>query len=115
MYEGRRDRSWRRRNLPNSRGLGLNSSHGRGDVADVLRPVCNGVTVQSTAMRRAFVSALFLSALCVPAFYGTAWAGPLQITPDANAAPPPEQSAVAGQPQQRSAQTQSNLGGGFIE
>jgi lipoprotein-anchoring transpeptidase ErfK/SrfK len=66
-------------------------------------------------MRRVFVSALVLSALCVPTFYGTAWAGPLQIAPDANAAPPPEQSAVAAQPQQRSAQTQSSLGGGFIE
>jgi hypothetical protein len=30
MYEDRRDRSWRVRNLPNSRGLGLNSSHGCG-------------------------------------------------------------------------------------
>ncbi len=67
-------------------------------------------------MRRAFVSALFLSALYVPTIYGTAWAGPLQITPDANA-PPPEQSGAAGQPQPppRYAQTQSNLGGGFIE
>jgi lipoprotein-anchoring transpeptidase ErfK/SrfK len=66
-------------------------------------------------MRRAFVSALVLSALSAPACYGTAWAGPLQITPDANAGPPPEQTSVAAQPQQRSAQAQSNLGGGFIQ
>ena len=71
-------------------------------------------------MRRAFVSALVLSALSVPAGYGTAWAGPLQINPDAYAAPPPDQDGAAAQPQpppqpqQRSAQTQSNLGGGFI-
>jgi lipoprotein-anchoring transpeptidase ErfK/SrfK len=66
-------------------------------------------------MRRVFVSALVLSALYVPTSYGTVWAGPLQLTPDANAAPPPEQNGAAAQPQQRSAQTQSNLGGGFIE
>jgi lipoprotein-anchoring transpeptidase ErfK/SrfK len=73
-------------------------------------------------MRRAFVSALVLSALLVPAGYGAAWAGPLQINPDAYAAPPPDQDGAVAQPQQpqqqpqqRSAQTQSNLGGGFIE
>jgi lipoprotein-anchoring transpeptidase ErfK/SrfK len=71
-------------------------------------------------MRRAFVSALVLSALSVPVGYGAAWAGPLQINPDAYAAPPPDQNGAAEpqsqpQPQQRSAQTQSNLGGGFIE
>jgi lipoprotein-anchoring transpeptidase ErfK/SrfK len=67
-------------------------------------------------MRRVFVSALVLSALLVPACCGTVWAGPLQLTPDANAAPPPDQNGGAAQSQQqRSAQTQSNLGGGFIE
>jgi lipoprotein-anchoring transpeptidase ErfK/SrfK len=67
-------------------------------------------------MRRVFVSALVLSALSVPASYGTVWAGPLQLTPDANAALPPDQNGGAAQPQQqRSAQIQSNLGGGFIE
>jgi lipoprotein-anchoring transpeptidase ErfK/SrfK len=71
-------------------------------------------------MRRVFVSALVLSALSVPTSYGTAWAGPLQINPDAYAAPPPDQDGAAAQPQQspqpqqRSAQTQSTLGGGFI-
>jgi len=67
-------------------------------------------------MRRVFVSALVLSALSLPASYGTVWAGPLQLTLDANAAAPPDQNGGAAQPQQqRSAQTQSNLGGGFIE
>jgi len=70
-------------------------------------------------MRRAFVSALVLSALSVPVGCGAAWAGPLQINPDAYAAPPPpDQNGAAEpqpQPQQRSAQTQSTLGGGFIE
>src|ERR1700733_15516036 len=70
----------------------------------VLRPVCNSVTVQSTAMRRVFVSALVLSALSVPASHGTAWAGPLQLTLDQ--APPPDQDGAAmqqpaPQPQQR--------------
>ncbi len=67
-------------------------------------------------MRRVFVSALVLSALSVPTCYGTVWAGPLQITPDANAGPPPEQSGAAGR--SRSSvlpRPQSNLGGGFIE
>ena len=69
-------------------------------------------------MRRAFVSALVLSALSVPACYGTVWAGPLQLTLDH--APPLDQTGAAAQPQppqpqQRSAQTQSNLGGGFIQ
>jgi len=71
-------------------------------------------------MRRVFVSALVLSALSVPA--GTAWAGPLQLTLDY--APPPDQNGAAAlpqpppqppQPQQRVAQPQSSLGGGFIE
>src|SRR3984893_15083339 len=61
-----------------------------------LRPVCNGVTVQSTAMRRAFVSALFLSALSVPACSGTVWAGPLQLTLDH---PPPLDQSGAAEPQ----------------
>jgi lipoprotein-anchoring transpeptidase ErfK/SrfK len=69
-------------------------------------------------MRRVFVSALVLSALSVP---GTVWAGPLQLTLDH--APPPDQNDVAvqppqqpqPQPQQRYAQPQSSLGGGFIE
>ncbi len=67
-------------------------------------------------MRRVFVSALVLSALSVPACYGTAWAGPLQLTLDH--APPLDQNGAADpppQPQQRSAQPQSNMGGGFIE
>jgi lipoprotein-anchoring transpeptidase ErfK/SrfK len=69
-------------------------------------------------MRRVFVSALVLSALSVPTCYGTVWAGPLQLTLDH--APPLDQNGTAEpqpqpQPQQRSAQTQSNLGGGFIE
>jgi len=69
-------------------------------------------------MRRAFVSALVLSALSVPACYGTVWAGPLQLTLDY--APPPDQNGAAAQPpppqpQQRVAQPQSNLGGGFIQ
>jgi lipoprotein-anchoring transpeptidase ErfK/SrfK len=71
-------------------------------------------------MRRVFVSALVLSALSVPA--GTVWAGPLQLTLDY--APPPDQNGAAAQPQpppqspqpqQRVAQPQSSLGGGFIE
>jgi lipoprotein-anchoring transpeptidase ErfK/SrfK len=68
-------------------------------------------------MRRVFVSALVLSALSVPA--GTVWAGPLQLTLDY--APPPDQNGAAAQPQpppqpqQRVAQPQSNLGGGFIQ
>ena len=70
-------------------------------------------------MRRVFVSALVLSALSVPASYGTAWAGPLQLTLD-QASPPDQDGAAmqqqpAPQPQQRVAQPQSNLGGGFIE
>src|SRR5580693_7613874 len=72
------------------------------------------------AMRRALVSALVLSALSVPASYGTAWAGPLQLTLDH--APPLDQNGAAEpqpqpqpQPQQRIAQPQSNMGGGFIE
>jgi lipoprotein-anchoring transpeptidase ErfK/SrfK len=67
-------------------------------------------------MRRAFVSALFLSALSVPASYGTVWAGPLQLTLDH--APPLDQNGAAEpqpQPQQRVAQPQSNMGGGFIQ
>src|ERR1700723_3542620 len=80
-------------------------------------------------MRRVFVSALVLSALSVPASHGTAWAGPLQLTLDQ--APPPDQNGAAApppppdktgardprppQPQPRSAPTQSNLGGGFIQ
>ncbi len=67
-------------------------------------------------MRRVFVSALVLSALSVPASYGTAWAGPLQLTLDH--APPLDQNGAAEpqpQPQQRVAQPQSNMGGGFIE
>ena len=62
-------------------------------------------------MRRAFVSALLLSAISAPACYGTAWAGPLQLTLDH--APPLDQNGTAEpqpQPQQRSAQTQSDLG-----
>jgi len=68
-------------------------------------------------MRRVFVSALVLSALSVPA--GTVWAGPLQLTLDY--VPPPDQNGAAAQPQplpqpqQRVAQPQSSLGGGFIE
>ncbi|MGD0146969.1 MAG: L,D-transpeptidase [Xanthobacteraceae bacterium] len=66
------------------------------------------------------MSALVLSALSVPA--GTVWAGPLQLTLDY--APPPDQNGAAAQPQpppqppqlqQRVAQPQSSLGGGFIE
>jgi lipoprotein-anchoring transpeptidase ErfK/SrfK len=69
-------------------------------------------------MRRAFVSALVLSALSVPACYSAVWAGPLQLTLDY--APPPDQNGAAAQPpppqpQQRVAQPQSNLGGGFIQ
>jgi lipoprotein-anchoring transpeptidase ErfK/SrfK len=67
-------------------------------------------------MRRAFVSALFLSALSVPACSGTVWAGPLQLTLDHP--PPMDQTGAAElppQPQQRVAQPQSNLGGGFIQ
>ena len=67
-------------------------------------------------MRRVFMSALILSALSVPASYGTAWAGPLQLTLDH--APPLDQNGAAEpppQPQQRVAQPQSNLGGGFIQ
>ncbi|MGA8498814.1 MAG: L,D-transpeptidase family protein [Xanthobacteraceae bacterium] len=62
------------------------------------------------------MSALILSALSVPASYGTAWAGPLQLTLDH--APPLDQNGAAEpppQPQQRVAQPQSNLGGGFIQ
>jgi len=65
-------------------------------------------------MRRAFVSALVLSALSVPASHETVWAGPLQLTLDH--APPLDQTGVAEpQPQQRVAQPQSNLGGRFIQ
>ena len=67
-------------------------------------------------MRRAFVSALVLSALSVPACSGMVWAGPLQLTLDH--APPLDQNGAAEpqpQPQQRVAQPQSNLGGGFIQ
>ena len=69
-------------------------------------------------MRRALVSALVLSALSVPACYGTAWAGPLQLTLDHP--PPLEQNGAAmqqpqPQPPQGVAQPQSNLGGGFIQ
>ena len=67
-------------------------------------------------MRRAFVSALVLSALSVPASYEAASAGPLQLTLDHP--PPMDQSGPAApqpQPQQRVAQPQSNLGGGFIQ
>jgi len=67
-------------------------------------------------MRRVFVSALVLSALSVPACYETASAGPLQLTLDHP--PPLDQSGAAEpqpQPQQRVAQPQSNLGGGFIQ
>jgi lipoprotein-anchoring transpeptidase ErfK/SrfK len=48
--------------------------------------------------------------------HGTVWAGPLQLAPDSYA-PPAEQSGVAPQPppQPRYAETQSSLGGGFIE
>jgi lipoprotein-anchoring transpeptidase ErfK/SrfK len=72
-------------------------------------------------MRRAFVSALVLSALSVPACYEVASAGPLQINPDAYAAPPDQNGAAAQQqpqpqpPQRVAAQPQSNLGGGLIE
>jgi lipoprotein-anchoring transpeptidase ErfK/SrfK len=59
-------------------------------------------------MRRALMSALLTSALSVPA-----WAGPLQIAPDNDAAAPQDQGAAAQQPQRYAAQ--SNLGGGFIE
>jgi lipoprotein-anchoring transpeptidase ErfK/SrfK len=65
-------------------------------------------------MRRAFVSALVLSALSVPT--GTVWAGPLQLALDHP--PTLDQNGPAEpqpQPQQRVAQPQSNLGGGFIE
>ena len=67
-------------------------------------------------MRRVFVSALVLSALSVPMCHGTVWAGPLQLAPDSYA-PPAEQSGVAAgpPPQPRYAETQSSLGGGFIE
>jgi len=64
-------------------------------------------------MRRVFVSALVLGALSVSA--GTVWAGPLQLTLDH--APPLDQTGATEpqpQPQQRAAQPQSNLGGGFI-
>jgi lipoprotein-anchoring transpeptidase ErfK/SrfK len=65
-------------------------------------------------MRRAFVSALVLSALSVPASYEAASAGPLQLTLDHP--PPMDQSGAAEpQPQQRVAQPQPNLGGGFIQ
>jgi lipoprotein-anchoring transpeptidase ErfK/SrfK len=67
-------------------------------------------------MRRAFVSALVLSALSVPASYEAASAGPLQLTLDHP--PPMDQSGPVDpqpQPQQRVAQPQSNLGGGFIQ
>jgi lipoprotein-anchoring transpeptidase ErfK/SrfK len=65
-------------------------------------------------MRRAFVSALVLSALSVPACYEAASAGPLQLTLDHP--PPMDQSGAAEpQPPQRVAQPQSNLGGGFIQ
>jgi lipoprotein-anchoring transpeptidase ErfK/SrfK len=67
-------------------------------------------------MRRAFVSALVLSALSVSASYEAASAGPLQLTLDHP--PPMDQSGAAEpqpQPQQRVAQPQSNLGGGFIQ
>ena len=67
-------------------------------------------------MRRVFVSALVLSALSVPASYEAASAGPLQLTLDH--APPLDQTGAAEpqpQPQQRVAQPQSNLGGGFIQ
>jgi lipoprotein-anchoring transpeptidase ErfK/SrfK len=64
-------------------------------------------------MRRAFMSALVLGALSVPASY-EASAGPLQLTLDHP--PPLDQSGPAEpQPQQRVAQPQSNLGGGFIQ
>jgi lipoprotein-anchoring transpeptidase ErfK/SrfK len=74
-------------------------------------------------MRRAFVSALVLSAISAPASYGTAWAGPLQITPEAYAASPgssaaaPNDQGGGAMAPQRYAQTmpQSNLGGGFIQ
>jgi lipoprotein-anchoring transpeptidase ErfK/SrfK len=65
-------------------------------------------------MRRIFVSALGMSALCVPAC-----ADPLQITPAAyaastraDAAAAPDRRAVQGQ---RYVSSQPNLGGGFIE
>jgi lipoprotein-anchoring transpeptidase ErfK/SrfK len=67
-------------------------------------------------MRRAFVSALVLGALSVPASYEAASAGPLQLTLDHP--PPMDQSSPVDpqpQPQQRVAQPQSNLGGGFIQ
>ena len=67
-------------------------------------------------MRRAFVSALVLSALSLPACYEAVSAGPLQLTLDHP--PPLDQSGAAEpqpQPQQRVAQPQSNLGGGFIQ
>src|SRR5580658_4253037 len=116
MYEDRRGRS-RRDKIYQTVEVWVSTHHTGAPCRCrfALRPVCNGVTVQSTAMRRAFVSALVLSALSVPTCYGTVWAGPLQINPDAYTAAPPDQDGAAAQPQQRSAQTQSTLGGGFIE
>jgi hypothetical protein len=67
-------------------------------------------------MRRAFVSALVLGAISVSASYEAASAGPLQLTLDHP--PPLDQNGAAEplpQPQQRVAQPQSNLGGGFIQ
>ena len=64
-------------------------------------------------MRRTLVSALVLSAMTAPA-----WAGPLQLNPDAYTAAPDQGGAAAqAQPQAppRYAQPQANLGGGFIE
>src|SRR5277367_6189336 len=70
-------------------------------------------------MRRILASALLTSALYVPASYVSAWADPLQITPDTypsnqrvDMAPPP---APAYDGRQRYANAQPNLGGGFIE
>ena len=62
-------------------------------------------------MRRIFVSALGMSALCFPAC-----ADPLHIMPDAYAAGPRADAAAAPvQVQRFAAAGQSNLGGGFIE
>ena len=120
MYEDRRGRSWRRAKFTKQSRFGsqLIARAWRGDVANALRPVCNGVTVQSTAMRRAFVSALVLSALSVPASLRSGFGRPPATHSRMHAAPPLDQSrrrGAAAAPQQRVAQTQSNLGGGFIQ
>jgi lipoprotein-anchoring transpeptidase ErfK/SrfK len=70
-----------------------------------------------------FVSALLLSALSVPASCQIAGAGPLQLPLDGYGAPPPQQQGDPApqpqqqpmSPQQRYAQPQPAMGGGFIE